>query len=232
MTPSAPRPVVLGRIDAIRVGAAVTQSWNGRTFVTAAAKAIVTGPIRLGRLGLEGDEQGDQRVHGGPDKAVLLYCAEHYDRWRADGFDVPAGGFFENLTVSGVDESDVCLGDTLQLGQALVQVTQQRRPCRTLSDRWRRPGLPREVERTGRTGWYVRVLTEGAIAAGDELTLRQRLPGSVTAAEANRVMNLDRADEAGIRTLLAAPELPDVWREKLERRLRGELEDDSARLGD
>ena len=216
---------------AVRDGPAVTREWNGRTFVTAAAKERVDGPVSLRRLGLAGDEQGNLAVHGGPDKAVLLFCAEHYPRWRADGFDVPDGGFFENITVSGVSESDVVLGDTWRLGSATVQITQPRRPCRTLADRWGRRQLPQDVQASGRTGFYVRVLVEGTVAAGDRLTLIDRPEGGVSAAETNRIMNLDRDDEPGIRALLAAPELPKSWRDKLERRLGGVLEDDSARLG-
>lgn len=227
------RPIgrVVGRVVAVRVGRAVERVWNGRRFVTGATKHVVAGPVHVGRLGLEGDEQGNRAVHGGPDKAVLLYSAEHYPRWRDDGFDVPDGGFFENLTVAGIDETDVRLGDTWRLGTATVQATQPRRPCRTLDDRWGRPRLAQEVQQTGRCGVYMRVLIEGEVEAGAEVVLLDRRPGAVTAAEANRIMNLDRDDVAGIRRMLAAPELPTSWREKLERRLTGHLEDDSDRLG-
>lgn len=220
-----------GIVLAVRVGPAAKRTWSGRTFVTAAAKEPADGPVRLGRLGFAGDEQGNLAVHGGPDKAVLLYCAEHYPRWRADGVDVPDGGFFENVTVSGVSEADVFLGDTWRLGSATVQVTQPRRPCRTLADRWGRTRLPQEVQANGRSGFYVRVLVEGSVGAGDRIKLLDRPPGAVSAAETSRVMNLDRDDDAGIRALLAAPELPAAWRDTLDRRLQGVLEDDSARLG-
>lgn len=221
-----------GRIRAVRVGPAVTRTWQGRTFVTGAAKDAVQGPVWAHRLGLDGDQQGNRAVHGGPEKAVLLYAAAHYAEWAADGFEVPEGGFFENLTVDGLTESDVWLGDTWQIGEAgpRVQITQPRRPCRTLADCWDRATLPVEVQQTGRTGWYVRVLRDGPVQAGDRLTLVERLSGSVSAAEANRVMNVDRGDSDGIRRLLASPELPAAWRDKLQRRLVGELEDDSARL--
>lgn len=221
-----------GLVRAVRVGPAVTQTWNGRTFATGATKEQVNGPVHVRRLGLDGDEQGNLAVHGGPDKAVLLYCAEHYATWWAEGFDVPDGGFFENVTVSGVSEADAQLGDIWRLGTATVQVTQPRRPCCTLADRWGRTRLPQEVQASGRSGWYVRVLAEGSVEVGDRFTLLDRPDGAVTAAEANRVMNLDRSDEAGIRALLAAPELPATWRDKLVRRLDGILEDDSTRLGE
>lgn len=214
----------------MRVGPAVTRTWSGRTFVTAATKEPVEGPVALRRLGLDGDEQGNRAVHGGPDKAVLLYPLAHYSAWRADGLDVPPGAFFENITLDGLTEAQIHLGDTCALGSALVQVTQPRRPCRTLADRWGRPSLPVEVQASGRTGFYVRVLVEGSVRAGDALTVLERPAGSVPAAEANRVMNLDRTDREGIARLLAAPVLPDSWRATLTRRLRGTLEDDSPRL--
>lgn len=219
-----------GRVVAVRVGPAVTRTWSGRTFVTGAAKDSVDGPVHAGTLGLDGDAQGNLRVHGGPNKAIMCYPLAHYPLWRADGFDVPDGGFFENLTVDGLTETDVLLGDTWRVGGALTRVTQPRRPCRTLGDRWSRPSLPREVQDTGRTGFYLRVLRPGPIAAGDDLVLVDRLPDAVSAAEANRVMNLDRDDPDGIRRLLASPELPASWREKLTRRLGGDIEDDTARL--
>lgn len=221
----------IGRVLAVRIGKARTQTWGSRTFVTGAAKEPVDGPVLLTRLGFTGDEQGNLAVHGGPDKAAMLYPVEHYAQWRTAGVEIPEGGFFENLTISGVTEADVHLGDTWRLGAAVVQVTQPRRPCRTLSDRWGRRQLPRQVQASGRSGFYVRVLTEGLVAAGDDLTLQHRPPASVSALEAARVMDLDRDDVAGIHALLAAPELPASWREKLRHRLAGEFEDDSARLG-
>ncbi len=224
-------PVTSGLVRAVRVGPAVRQCWSGRTLVTAAHKEPVAGPVAVGRLGLAGDEQGNRKVHGGPDKAVLVYPFGHYAAWREAGIDVPEGGLFENITLDGPTEADVRLGDVWQLGTARVQVTQPRRPCRTIADRWGRPGLAREVQEEGRTGFYLRVLDEGVVAAGDTMVLLERPAGAVSAAEVSRVMNLDRRDQAGIEALLAAPELPEAWRSTLTRRLAGALEDDSRRLG-
>ncbi len=220
-----------GQVIGVRVGHAVIREWGGRTFRTAAAKSLVEGPVHLGQLGFDGDEQGNRTVHGGPDKAALLYPAAHYPLWRAEGYDIPEGGFFENLTVDGLTEHDVHLGDRWRLGTAIVQVTQPRRPCRTIADRWARKELPLEVQATGRTGFYIRVLEEGLVAAGDDLVLLERHRTSVSAAETGRIMNVDRDDIDGIHRLLDSPELPESWRDKLRRRLAGVLEDDSARLG-
>lgn len=220
-----------GAVIAVRVGPVRRQDWNGRDLSTAAVKDVVHGPVPASTTGLAGDEQGDTRNHGGPEKAILAYARENYAAWRADGISIPEGGFFENLTVTGWPESAVHAGDVFRIGEALVQVSQPRRPCTTLSARWSMRELPRLVQQTGRSGYYLRVLAPGSIRAGDAMTLLRRPDGSVSVAEINRVMNVDRDDREGIGRLLASPELPATWRTGLRRRLTGVFEDDSARLG-
>jgi MOSC domain-containing protein YiiM len=220
-----------GAVVAVRVGRVQRQAWNGRELSTAAAKDVVEGPVLVSTTGLAGDEQADTKHHGGTEKALLAYARENYDAWRADGIGIPQGGFFENLTVTGWPESAVHAGDRFRIGEALVQVSQPRRPCTTLSARWAMRELPRLVQQTGRSGYYLRVLEAGQIRAGDPMTLVRRMDGSVSVAEINRVMNVDRNDREGIERLLASPELPQKWRDGLERRLAGVFEDDSARLG-
>lgn len=237
MSATVNRPV-LARVLAVRVGRVRTHLWDGREVVSGAVKDAVDGPVRLGTLGLAGDEQADTRVHGGPDKAVLLYAAAHYPRWAADeGLDLPVGGFFENLTLTGPDEhtpgpdeTTVVLGETWRIGTALVQVTQPRSPCYKLAKRWGIPDLVLRVQRTGRTGWYVRVLAEGEVAAGDVVECVDRPAGAPTLAEVGRVMNVDTRDLAAAARLVDAPGLPERWRDKLRARLAGEQQDDSARL--
>lgn len=220
-----------GTVVAVRVGRVQRQRWNGRELSTAAVKDVVDGPVEVSTTGLTGDEQGDTRHHGGSEKAILAYAQENYGAWRAEGAQIPEGGFFENLTVTGWPESAVHAGDVFRIGEVLVQVSQPRRPCTTLSARWAMRELPRLVQQTGRSGYYLRVLETGQIRAGDPMTLVRRMDGSVSVAEINRVMNVDRNDREGIERLLASPELPQKWRSGLERRLAGVFEDDSARLG-
>jgi MOSC domain-containing protein YiiM len=220
-----------GAVLAVRVGRVQRQKWNGRELSTAAAKDVVDAPVLVSTTGLAGDEQGDTKHHGGTEKALLAYAQENYAAWRADGIEIPPGGFFENLTVTGWPESAVHAGDVFRLGEVLVQVSQPRRPCTTLSARWAMLELPRLIQQTGRSGYYLRVLEPGRIRAGDPMTLVRRLDGSVAVAEINRVMNVDRDDREGIERVLASPELPPKWRTGLTRRLRGFLEDDSARHG-
>ena len=145
---------------------------------TAFAKQPVHGPTAIGRLGLEGDEQGNRRLHGGPEKAVYCYAASNYPLWATELPDhatrFVAGGMGENLTVSGLDEDSVCLGDVVQIGSVRLQVSEPREPCNTLA---RMIGTPRVVKlmlRTARCGWYSRVLVAGVLSAGDRVERLER----------------------------------------------------------
>jgi MOSC domain-containing protein YiiM len=145
-------------------------------WTSAFAKEPVRGAVWVGRLGLEGDQHADSRVHGGPDKAVLAYSADHYPAWRAElaPLALAFGAFAENLTIAGADEATVRLGDVLDIGEARLQVTKPRGPCWKIARRWGRPDLTARVARLGWTGWYLRVLVEGHVESGDEVRLVER----------------------------------------------------------
>ena len=146
-----------------------------RPWTSAFAKEPVTGTVWLGATNLVGDQQADPRYHGGPDKAVLCYAAAHYPQWREElGRELPHGGFGENFTVEGMDESTVSLGDVYAIGGARVEVSQPRLPCWKIARRWGMKDLSARVQRTRRTGWYLRVLHEGHVRAGDEIVLLER----------------------------------------------------------
>lgn len=147
-----------------------------RRWLTAFFKEPIEGPVRLTRTHLEGDRVADRRGHGGPDMAVLAYAAEHYPLWRAElGIEeMGPGGFGENFTVTGQDELTVFIGDVFRVGGAVVQVSQPRGPCYKISYRWKRPDLLGRCEANGRHGWYLRVLEEGAVEAGDAIELLER----------------------------------------------------------
>jgi MOSC domain-containing protein YiiM len=128
---------------------------------------------------MAGDAQADLRVHGGPEKAVYLYPAEHYAPWQHElpehaAVFVP-GGFGENLTTLGLDENTICIGDILRTGSALLQVTQPRQPCFKLALRFADRRLPRMMMRNGRSGWYTRVLEEGVVERLSPLIIAERL---------------------------------------------------------
>jgi MOSC domain-containing protein YiiM len=135
-------------------------------------------PVQITPLGIRGDEQADLSVHGGPEKAVYGYSLENYSAWRIDyprhaAVLVP-GGFGENLCIEGVRESDLCVGDIHRIGGALLQVCQPRQPCFKLALRFQDKMMPKAMVRSGRSGWYYRVLEPGEIAPGDAVHLDQR----------------------------------------------------------
>jgi MOSC domain-containing protein YiiM len=155
----------------------------------------ICGPVMVQRLGLVGDQQADLRVHGGPDKAVYAYPVEHYAKWLAElqsprALLVP-GGFGENLTTRGVDEDGVCIGDILRIGSVTAQVTQPRQPCFKLGLRFEDPQMLRAMIRSGRTGWYLRVLEPGLVEAGALITTIDRLNPSWPIVRVNRLIRGD-----------------------------------------
>ena len=146
---------------------------------SAIAKHPVTRPLQLTLLGLGGDEQGDRLHHGGPDKALHHYPADHYPRWREDLPQVAAecwgiGTFGENLAPAGLTEDQVCIGDTFRLGPTLLQISQIRQPCWKLNVRLGVADMAQRVQDLVRTGWYYRVLATGEVAPGMELRLVDR----------------------------------------------------------
>jgi len=203
-----------------------------RPWTSAIAKEAVDRPLWLSTTGLEGDAVADTRVHGGPEKAVLVGAAAHLPFFRAlIGSDaVGPGAFGENLVIEGATEADVCIGDSFAVGEALVQISQPRQPCWKQARRWRRRELALEIQRSGRTGWYLRVLREGRVAPGDELRLVERpLPGW-TVARANEVMHGRPVDREAAAALAALPQLAPNWREALARLASRGPEEPGTRL--
>jgi MOSC domain-containing protein YiiM len=160
------------RIVSVQAGKVVERG----SMRTAYGKQPLSGAVRVSSQGLEGDAQADHRYHGGPDMAVLAYAADHYPAWRQESEwpSLPLGGFGENLSVDGTSEELVCIGDLWQAGTAVLQVASPRKPCSKISRFWDRPRLLREVEKSGRTGWYLRVVKEGSLQAGDAVALLER----------------------------------------------------------
>jgi MOSC domain-containing protein YiiM len=158
-------------------------------WTSAFRKDSVSGPVPVRRLGLDGDGQHDRRHHGGEQMAALAYSADHYPHWREEleWPSLPLGGFGENLSVSGATEETACIGDIWRAGTALLQISSPRMPCGNISRYWERPKLLRLVERSGRIGWYLRVLEEGTVEAGQEIALVDRPHPESTVARAFRV---------------------------------------------
>lgn len=157
------------KILSVNVGAPRTFEWRGRTFTTAIFKEPVAGPARVEGLGFVDDTQADRAVHGGIDKAVYLYSTEHYPDWEALlGERLLPGAMGENLTASGFLEEELAIGDEIEVGSALLGVSEPRLPCRTLAARYRRPDMQRLFTEMGRPGSYFRVLRDGVVQGGDE----------------------------------------------------------------
>lgn len=199
-----------------------------RPWTTGFYKEPVAGPVRLGVTNLEGDGQADLVHHGGPDKAVLAYAAEHYDAWRQELTlpDLPFAAFGENFTIAGLSEASVCIGDVWQVGDTLLQVSQPRQPCWKLARRWRIKTLALRVQETGRTGWYLRVLQEGTIEAGLPLELHERPHPTWTVLRANRVMHVDKSDLRLAAELAELPQLAPHWKATLLRRVEQNVHPD------
>ena len=145
---------------------------------SAIGKLPVAAAVAVDAMGLAGDEQADRTVHGGVDKAIHHYPADHYDWWRGQLGAVPLldapGAFGENISTTGLDEHSVFLGDRFRLGSALVEVTQARQPCWKLDHRFETKGVMAGVVKSRRSGWYYRVLEPGVVRAGDDLELVER----------------------------------------------------------
>jgi len=207
-------------IISLQVGTPRAEAYGNKEVLTAIFKESSDRAHKLSITGLDGDEQGDKVHHGGPDKAVCVYLERWYPYWN-EQLERPLeyGSFGENITVSEWTEDDLCIGDKLQLGSAVVQVSQPRQPCFKLGIRNGLPSLPEQVIKRGNTGFYLRVLEEGEVRAGDELTVLKRHPARKSVAEANRLMYNDKNDQAGLEALLAVEELAESWRGQLGKRL-------------
>ena len=218
------------RIDALLTGVAVPYTRPGSR--SGIAKSPRKGPVRIGELGLEGDEQGDTRVHGGVDKAVHHYPFEHYAAWRAELGGLPVlaapGAFGENLSSSGLDEGAVCIGDRYALGSAVLEVSQGRQPCWKLNDRFGVRDMARRVQDTGRTGWYYRVLRPGDAQAGDALMLLERPWPEWPLRRLMRLLAERVLDPGQLREALELPLVPS-WRKLVERRLESSQVEDWTR---
>ena len=201
---------------------------------SAIAKSPRREALRVTALGLAGDEQGDPRIHGGVDKAIHHYPREHYANWASELGEHPllsnAGAFGENFSTAGWTEEDVCLGDRIRAGTALLEVSQGRMPCWKLSDRFGIKEMALRMQNSGRTGWYYRVLEEGVVAAGGSLQLVERPHGDWSLARLAGVLFDKQVDPRLLRECLALPLTPS-WRRTLERRLdKREVEDWNPRL--
>jgi len=210
----------LMRVVGLQVGQPETHHYPTETVVTGGHKTPVS-EAWLHTTHFEGDAQADLKHHGGPDKAVCVYSFEHYPYWeRVLGTSLTPGAFSENLTVAGITETQVSIGDIFQVGETLVQISQPRQPCHKLMGRHARPDLPDLIHENSFSGFYFRVLTPGRVAVNAQVERVTQHPLGVTVEFANQVMYRQRADAESLRQVLAVEALSEAWRYTLARRLK------------
>lgn len=181
--------------------------------------SVGSGPVKVGTLAIDGDEQADLENHGGPDNVVLAYDADRYPAWRAE-LGMPGlayGAFGENFSVSGCSDETVCVGDVWEVGDGglLLQVTQARQPCYKLARRLGQPHIVKMVKERSAGGWYLRTLRAGSAAAGMMMTLVSRVHPEWSVARAVQVMYNRKKDAGAARALAALPELSVRWKREL-----------------
>jgi len=213
-------PAVL-QVLSVNVGLPRTVVWKGRTVVTGIFKEPVEGRVTIRRLNLEGDRQADLTVHGGPEKAVYAYPAEYYAFWREQfpEMELPWGMFGENLTIKGLQEESVHIGDSFQVGSAELMVTQPRLPCYKLGLKFGRDDILKRFLQSGLTGFYFAVLKEGEVAAGDPIRLLQRDEHQVKVADITRLYRQDKHNLDLLRQVMTVDALPASWRDYFYARL-------------
>jgi len=209
------------RLLSINVGLPRDVDWGGKTVRTSIFKSPVLGRVGVTRLNLEGDQQSDLSVHGGIEKAVYVYPSEHYAFWREElpGIDLPWGAFGENFTTEGLLEGSVRIGDRLRVGSAEFVVTQPRMPCFKLGIRFARPDMVKRFLRSRRSGFYLAVLREGKVAAGDLVEFLAQDEYGVTVAEVVDLYTADASNQDLLRRVSKLPALPEGWREYFRKRL-------------
>lgn len=227
MTTPAPAPphVLVGRVQALGVG----------RRKSAIDKRPAPPPWRIRPEGLEDDRQANRTHHGGPEKALHHYPFDHYPLWRdeigAQPLLTAPGAFGENLSTEGWTESNMCVGDMVRFGAALLQVSQGRQPCLTLNLRFGLSDMALRVQKSGRAGWYYRVIEPGVADAGDALQLVARPRPDWPLVRLNRLLYVDRLNRALLTEMAALPELAENWRSLAMRRIAsGKVESWTRRL--
>ena len=223
MTPESMPTDATARIVSVQAGVVAPLGPQG--VPSGFVKHVVNGPVHAGKLGLEGDEQADLTVHGGPDKAVYGYALSSYPVWLRDfpqhGALLTPGGLGENLTIEQLDETTVCIGDIVRVGTTALQVSQSRQPCFKFALRFNDKHLPRAMMRNGLCGWYYRVLEPGMLGAGDAMTLQARPNPNWSIARFHRLIAGLPAPPGDMAELTKLEGLAAHWREAARQAVSG-----------
>lgn len=204
----------------VNVGLPREVQWKGMHVLTGIFKQPVEGPVMVAPLNLEGDRQADLTVHGGANKAVYGYPAEHYEYWRRELPEVALswGLFGENLTTEGLLEDTLCVGDRLRVGSALLMVTQPRMPCYKLALRFNRDDMIQRFLGSGRSGFYFSVLETGEVRAGSDIEVVNRDNNQVSVADISRLYLGQTGDSGLLQRALRLNALPLNWKDALQQR--------------
>lgn len=209
------------KIISVNVGLPRLVLRNGEPVSTGIFKEPVAGRVMMRTLNLDGDRQSDLSVHGGPEKAVYVYPSEHYDFWKRElpDMDLPWGVFGENLTTTGLFETEINIGDKFRVGTAEVMVTQPRMPCYKLGIRFGRSDIVKRFLISERSGFYLSVLKEGEIGAGDQFELLEKNVPGVRVVDVTRLYGSDKDNVDLMRRAIATEALPESWRQYFLKRL-------------
>ena len=210
------------KIISVNVGLPRLVSRNGEPVSTAFFKEPVAGRVMVRTLNLEGDRQADLSVHGGPEKAVYVYPSEHYECWKHElpDMDLSWAMFGENLTTTGLLETEINIGDKFRVGTAELMVTQPRMPCYKLGIRFGRTDIIKRFLASERTGFYFSVLKEGDVGAGDEVELLLKNVSGVRVVDVTRLYSSDKENVDLMRRAIATEALPDNWRNYFLKRIK------------
>jgi MOSC domain-containing protein YiiM len=209
------------KVVAVSVGGPREVQWHGRNVQTSIFKTPVSGRVQVARENIEGDRQSDLSVHGGPEKAVYAYPAEHYDFWRRElpKAELPWGAFGENLTTEGLLEDEVWIGDRYRVGTTELVVTQPRMPCYKLAIRFGQTEMVKRFLKSRRSGFYFSVAREGDVGAGDVIERLARNDKRLTIADMVSLYATDSENQTLLESASAHPSLPAAWRDYFRKRL-------------
>ncbi len=209
------------KVLSINVGQPKEVAYQQKIITTGIFKKPVSGLVKVNQLNLEGDQQADLSVHGGIDKAVYAYPTEHYAFWRQQfpQWEFEFAVFGENLSVSGLLETEVCIGDTFKIGTAEVMVTSPRMPCFKLGIKMGDPRFVKSFLQANLNGFYLKVTTEGEFEAGQDITPIGNDDYGLTVQEVARLYSTERENRSLLQKAVGAPNLPSDWKEYFEKRL-------------
>lgn len=203
-----------GKVLSVNVGTVREFEYRGRPARSAIWKSPVAGRIAARGVNLDGDQQADREVHGGPDKAIYAYAVEDTRWWeQAIGRSLAYGEFGENLTIEGIEVNNALVGDRWEIGSALFEVSEPRVPCWRLGVRMNDEKFPRRFTEALRPGTYLRIVVEGDVGAGDEIRVVERPDHSLTIRDVFRIYTRDREE---VERLLEVPQLSESWRQWAE----------------